>query len=559
MSAENLGGNSTGGNGDPPKLTEAQQYRQQRARWAKYGKCYLAGIKQEMTNHWIEDSTFLERFFSFIPGLEDKIKQAKKHEYNSRSERWSEIPGNVSSLPSLYDSFRLLFNNILLRKEVGIPSRSSRGTYGLKKQRRYFFSTYKEDFISKVTPLPEVITPLYLAGAGPEFVTADTAVYMFDRSGATFSPSFDFHKDPDLFCKLIYVLGGTDIQAIGFDETIFWMVKIFPTYGLCNHQDAEGHPGTLCWLVHKATDENAQYVIKDAWVSPDLPGKESEGSLLCLASQKGVIKGIPTFIHAEELRHEPQRKPVLDSILKNRRIAEPLEEHMKLQRVHCRLVMKSHGKLLSDFASRKELLLAFHDAVLAHRNLYQIAGILHRDISIRNILINPEGEEGNRGILIDLDNAVRVGDKSEYATQTNVGTYRFMSTNVLIRNLQQIYIDDLESFYYVLCWIMCRYEEPGQETDSLPYPVSEWDDTDTGFPCKIKHMMDGNWDKGEFQPYFGTSLPSLARDLGLFLRDRVCRYGLGEEERGAFPERDYEEYLSLIRHAINELEIEESK
>lgn len=47
---------------------------------------------------------------------------------------------------------------------------------------------------------------------------------------------------------------------------------------------------------------------------------------------------------------------------------------------------------------------------LAHRNLHDVAGILHRDIKPGNILINTEGEEGERGILIYFDHAIRTNN-----------------------------------------------------------------------------------------------------------------------------------------------------
>ena len=54
---------------------------------------------------------------------------------------------------------------------------------------------------------------------------------------------------------------------------------------------------------------------------------------------------------------------------------------------------------------------------LAHRRLYTVAGILHRDIKPGDILIYPDGEEGNRGIPIDYDHAIRIVDTSPYSTE----------------------------------------------------------------------------------------------------------------------------------------------
>ena len=56
----------------------------------------------------------------------------------------------------------------------------------------------------------------------------------------------------------------------------------------------------------------------------------------------------------------------------------------------------------------------------AHRSVYSVAGILHRDIKPGNIIIFPEGEEGNRGILIDYDHAIRIADTSPYSTKRKI-------------------------------------------------------------------------------------------------------------------------------------------
>ncbi|KAF8485564.1 hypothetical protein JB92DRAFT_1553740 [Gautieria morchelliformis] len=90
------------------------------------------------------------------------------------------------------------------------------------------------------------------------------------------------------------------------------------------------------------------------------------------------------------------------------------------------MVLKTYGKPLNRFATRNELLLVFHDAVLAHWQLHEVAGILHRDISLDSILINPGGAEGNCGILIDFDHAIRVGDTFRTRTLTTLSHFTLL-------------------------------------------------------------------------------------------------------------------------------------
>ena len=60
------------------------------------------------------------------------------------------------------------------------------------------------------------------------------------------------------------------------------------------------------------------------------------------------------------------------------------------------------------------------DNVSAHRNLYEVGGILHRDIKPGNILINPRGVEGDRGVLIDFDHAIRTDNESPYSNKRKI-------------------------------------------------------------------------------------------------------------------------------------------
>lgn len=50
------------------------------------------------------------------------------------------------------------------------------------------------------------------------------------------------------------------------------------------------------------------------------------------------------------------------------------------------IVVSPAGRALSDFRSIRELLTSLRDAIRAHRSLYEVAGILHGDISSNNIV-----------------------------------------------------------------------------------------------------------------------------------------------------------------------------
>ncbi|RPB19916.1 hypothetical protein L211DRAFT_752610, partial [Terfezia boudieri ATCC MYA-4762] len=111
----------------------------------------------------------------------------------------------------------------------------------------------------------------------------------------------------------------------------------------------------------------------------------------------------------------------------------------------------------------RSLLLSILSALLAHRALYFDRGILHRDISINNILQTPKVPDGisnTNGLLIDLDYALDVGIPGESETTVlrsgaphRTGTLPFMAIPILHNpGLAHRYHYDLQSFFFVLVW-----------------------------------------------------------------------------------------------------------
>jgi len=98
--------------------------------------------------------------------------------------------------------------------------------------------------------------------------------------------------------------------------------------------------------------------------------------------------------------------------------------------------------------------------VKAHRELFAKANILHRDISINNLMVDPL--DHNKGILIDLDLAVRVhgSDSRPVGKLPPPGTITFRAIDLCKDNPRDVYYrHDLESFLYVLVWILTHYHQ----------------------------------------------------------------------------------------------------
>ncbi|ELR03781.1 hypothetical protein GMDG_01310 [Pseudogymnoascus destructans 20631-21] len=137
------------------------------------------------------------------------------------------------------------------------------------------------------------------------------------------------------------------------------------------------------------------------------------------------------------------------------------------------LIISSSGTSIFEYENLHQLLEVFHDAIKAHRSLYQDGGILHRDIAASNIIIVPPttSAESPKGMLIDLDTAWDTA-RGPTPQGSMVGTSPFMAIGALeahVQNNPRTYRHDLESFFYVFLFIaICPREEDGTKAEELP-------------------------------------------------------------------------------------------
>ncbi|KAA8912230.1 hypothetical protein FN846DRAFT_773489 [Sphaerosporella brunnea] len=125
-------------------------------------------------------------------------------------------------------------------------------------------------------------------------------------------------------------------------------------------------------------------------------------------------------------------------------------------RILSRLVMTPIGKGLEKFSSYTELLAALRDTIKGHQHLYQKHHILHRDVSVYNILILPPGHP-SAGVLIDLDLAINPNRAANSGASHLTGTPDFMAVGVLEGEPHRA-CHDLESFFFVPLWLATFYD-----------------------------------------------------------------------------------------------------
>ncbi|THH10375.1 hypothetical protein EW146_g8388 [Bondarzewia mesenterica] len=164
---------------------------------------------------------------------------------------------------------------------------------------------------------------------------------------------------------------------------------------------------------------------------------------------------------------------------------ESEDDYPPRNKIHSRLVLATYGWSVKRFLSCLELVQALKDAITGHRNSYR-QGILHRDVSLGNVLITGKKEPGNRGVLIDYDNSIEYKTHETIEDDALSGTEPFISPEILGKEHMSCVpydlddepkhdaVHDLESFFWVLLYLSFVRSGPcirREELISAPLPV----------------------------------------------------------------------------------------
>ncbi|THU94115.1 hypothetical protein K435DRAFT_779564 [Dendrothele bispora CBS 962.96] len=192
--------------------------------------------------------------------------------------------------------------------------------------------------------------------------------------------------------------------------------------------------------------ENEIVALKDCWrvdSSSILPEGQVYEQL-----QKAEVRNIPTCLRAGDVdpscpyqRTQTQCPPSSTRTLRSH--------------IHYRIVMKEVCRCnITEFKNTKELVRVIRDALIAHTDACEKAGLLHRDVSAGNILITTDG----KGLLSDWELSKEVTKLAKARQHERTGTWQFMSAALLQQERPCHSIqDDLESFFHVFSWISLQY------------------------------------------------------------------------------------------------------
>ncbi|TEB22111.1 hypothetical protein FA13DRAFT_1799222 [Coprinellus micaceus] len=384
--------------------------------------------------------------------------------------------------------------------------------------------------------------------------------------GVYCTPFFDLHQDASLFVQFVIGLTSPNEEDIGLDTSVQWKIdkssgkKVSGTITVNEYNDDTDTStpktydldmaeqpflrpgicgrGTVGW---QATDPSTgqSVIIKDAW-RPASKNSES-GYLLETKGIPGVVEMLGYQDYCAQTAYF--RPPGFRG--------KEFTDRFKL-----RLVMKKYGASIWFFRSRLQLLQALRDALIGHRSLFE-REIVHRDVSVFNILLGASGApEGYRGILIDLDMATYTEDrKSSLPSDPYTGTRTFQSIYVvegrsLTPSPPQDYTDELESFFYALCYILHAFEKPGTLVKQLPAPVQFWDHDDLEMRAVGKSAFSFNVSKAnELCRYWWGTCSDLMRGFHDVIRAILQKKDSAQKDPNLDVEAKLEVYDSLSQNS----------
>ncbi len=370
-------------------------------------------------------------------------------------------------------------------------------------------------------------------------------LWEFDRLGGIASEKFNINEDGQRFVSTILGFLWMGDEALGFDPTIIKsehqqyieirqdtkMERLILDKVIRSAHSIVGR-ATICWKAYLGGDKSKPFVIKDSWQFPE---RDEEGELLQQATHQKVTNVARHYYH-ETVRIQaedddihgnvrrglditrasnyrtgrarnlqamtvdatsrnsstgskrsssqtgallpPGKRPCSGSASPTKHDNEPLPN-----RIHRRIVLRDYGEPIYKASSRAALLAALEGCITGHESLLK-AGLLHRDISINNLMIN-EGNKKSRlsSFLIDLDLAIEVDRIEASGAKGITGTRAFMAIGVLMGE-DHTFMDDLESFFWVLFWLCIHYNRDGH--GRVVSEFNEWNDAGTAKLATLK-------------------------------------------------------------------------
>ena len=349
-------------------------------------------------------------------------------------------------------------------------------------------------------------------------------LWEFDRLGGIASTQFDINQEGLQFVSAVLGFLWMNEEQLGFDLTILkaegrqyieikrsGQLERLVIDEVMRRAPCIAGRATTCWKVHREGDDlRTPLVVKDSWQFPE---REEEGELLRKATARGVIN-VARYYHHETVMVGGLDNDICGNVRKGLDIPEqanyqlensilppstamnsisrraqgsnstagqkqssstPLPPNKQLHlsipaeggtgifnQIHRRVVLSDYGKPIYKASSRVAMLNGLIDCIKGYESLYTKAGMLQRDISMNDLIINEDDLNPSwPSFIIDLDLAINEQREKPLGAQGKTGTRAFMSIGVLWGE-QHSFMHDLESFFWVLFWISIHFSGPNE-------------------------------------------------------------------------------------------------
>ncbi|KAK4134878.1 hypothetical protein BT67DRAFT_378402 [Trichocladium antarcticum] len=407
-------------------------------------------------------------------------------------------------------------------------------------------------------------------------------IWEFDRLGGIASDQFDINQDGLQLVSTVLGFLWMNEEELGFDPTITrredgqrlvtinrnGLTERLIIDKIMKRASCVAGRATTCWRAHREEDPQATFVIKDSWQYTE---RDEEGELLRDAADKGVVN-VARYYHHETVRvrgevddirsnvrggmditqakhyrsetkaNAPRKGYSSSAGLKRassetdaalppskRRSAASLTKAGSGElpnRVHRRVIVRDFGRSIYTASSRSALLAALVGCIEGHESLHT-AGLLHRDISINNLMINEDKDNPSwPSFLIDLDLAIREQREGASGAKGKTGTRAFMAIGALLDE-QHSFMHDLESFFWVLFWICIHCNGPDESRVVPEFDTWNYISTERLAKEKLgtvaKESIFVKTITDNFTPYYAPLIPLLNKlRKVVFPQDKPC-------------------------------------
>ncbi|KAF8347999.1 hypothetical protein F5887DRAFT_1281048 [Amanita rubescens] len=361
-----------------------------------------------------------------------------------------------------------------------------------------------------------------MAAASRHYVTGvfvdrfNISLWYYDRATVAHTIPFNFEDEPHLLAMVLYALCECTPRQAGFDPFIIPASESCPSdinqlfETAISAKQSKGDQVTLVLgdqtiksfsitgdrlfanrgLLGRGTnvfpveeiggnedDENADLVLKLIW--PDNRRKREADVIHQLREAiPDMAQHLPNVLCSADMTAEQVRLPSHSLGIK---VIQDLE------RCFHALVM-SRYKALWMVDSVEEFQNVFVDCVECHYTAYRRGRVLHRDLSINNLMCDKK-RTGHIGVLLDWDLASLIDELNAVIpsnAQHRTGTIPFMSISLLRGNTPHRYCHDLESFFYILIWAAVHFDLQKKQCLPTQPKFEDWNNSDLARAARAK-------------------------------------------------------------------------